>query len=309
MKKALFAILATVAMVACSNDEIVREAAPEAISFDTFVEKATRSVVDPSYTATTVPNFGVNAFVSNAVLLDDERVTNDNGVFTYTNTQYWIDEASYQFAAVSPYYETVATLNEAQDEITTTLTGFTNTSDGIDLLYAFDEAVGKASNNELVALDFRHCLSKVKFSFENQYPATNTSVKVSNIVLKNSYVSGDVVLKEQSTVWSNQNGELLLDFGMATDKEGTEAKEGELVYFGYGTTYESYNERLLIPGLRQYEVAFDVTIRVSGVDIKKFPYEITVNADLEPGHAYDFKGVITAGEEIKFSVNSIDGWE
>ena len=34
MKKTLLAILATVAMVACSNDEIVREAAPEAIGFD-----------------------------------------------------------------------------------------------------------------------------------------------------------------------------------------------------------------------------------------------------------------------------------
>ena len=84
MKKTLLAILATVAMVACSNDEIVREAAPEAIGFDNaFIDNATRSKFDPSLTVSTLNDFAVYGYVqkdaNSAVLFDGIRVYK-NGV-------------------------------------------------------------------------------------------------------------------------------------------------------------------------------------------------------------------------------------
>ena len=94
MKKILFATLATIAMVACSNDELISQAAPEAITFDTFVENATRSV-DPSLTLDGLKEenvgFGVYGFVTGdtanaetttAPIFTNEHVTYENGAWT-----------------------------------------------------------------------------------------------------------------------------------------------------------------------------------------------------------------------------------
>ena len=61
MKK-LFTILAVAAtLVSCAKEDVVREAAREAIGFDNaFVENSTRSVNDPSFSNTNLfANFGV----------------------------------------------------------------------------------------------------------------------------------------------------------------------------------------------------------------------------------------------------------
>ena len=91
MKKTLLAILATVAMVACSNDEIVREAAPEAIGFDNaFVENSTRSVVTPGYSTTNLFNdFAVYGFVEDAVLFNGTKVAKDGSVSNGVLKQEW----------------------------------------------------------------------------------------------------------------------------------------------------------------------------------------------------------------------------
>ena len=68
MKKTLFAALALVAMASCSNEEVLEVAQKEAIGFENaFVNNSTRSVVDPSKTATDFHSaFKVFAFVDSA---------------------------------------------------------------------------------------------------------------------------------------------------------------------------------------------------------------------------------------------------
>lgn len=337
MKKTLLLVAAAVALVACSNEETVHQSAPEAIGFDNaFVENSTRSVNDPSLTATTLTDFAVFGFVEGAPLFDGVKVGKDvtNGEldsdWKYAGTQYWIAGAQYNFNAVAPYTNGGWTKTAATKDATTL--SFTN--DGAtDLLYAYAAQEGKVSGNTAVAFTFRHVLSKVKFSFENAYNATNATIRVKNVKIVDAYKTGSVVLTG-ATAWSNQakaDG-FVLDFGMATDDQTTDAKENVEVAFAYGKTYESQKELFMIPGAGTtsfnvtngetttqktgYTIKFDVELLVSGTLVKT--YNHTINAVFAPvaGNSYDLKATINAEnidpehaqEPIEFTVNTLPGW-
>lgn len=334
MKKTLLAILATVAMVACSNDEIVREAAPEAIGFDNaFVNNSTRSVNDPSFDADNMfSDFAVYGFVEGATLFDGIRVAKENLAedqtktgWEYAGTQYWIAGAKYNFNAVAPLTDGGWTKTNATKDATTL--SFTNNGT-TDLLYAYATAEGKVSGNATVGFTFRHTLSKVKLSFENGYNATNATIKVRDVKITDAYSTGNVVLTD-ATAWSTQSGKLELAFGNAVADDATST---DAPAFAYKTTLESYNELFMIPGAGAtsftvtngetttsktgYTVTFTVDLLVSNVVVATYPH--TIYTDFAPvaGNSYDLKATINATnidpnhaqEPIEFTVNTLPGW-
>ena len=322
MKKIFIAIVALAAAAACSNSEIV-SLNQEAIAFDNaFVNNSTRSVVDPSMTNenltgafavyATVADAADSADANTAYLFNNEEVTgsgttvNGNASWSYTNTQYWIDGAHYKFAAVFPYE---CAVDNAYDKATET-TSLSFTNDGItDLLYDTAIATGEATGNAPVAFSFRHTLSKVRFSFLNNYNGDGVTIAVKDIKIHNAYKTGDVALTATTTTWSNQANSLELEFGNAnTTKENTAAAA-----FAKGTEVESHNEFLLIPANYTAEnklsISFSYDVLVNGTVIKNFPQTPAVTVNLEPGHAYDFKATITNGEPIVFTVTEIDEWD
>ena len=345
MKKTLFAIGAMVAMVACSNDFVVKEAAQEAIGFDNaFVDNSTRSVVDPSLHAGNLTNFQVFGYVEGAPLFDQANngVTvigegvGDDASWTYEGTKYWIKDANYNFNAVAPY--TNGNWAKSTDNTATTATKTTLSFDNngtTDLLYATATAVGmEAGENDPVAFTFRHTLSKVKFSFENAYNASNTTIRVKDIKITDAYAKGSVVL-DADTDWTPvaDSNNLTLDFGMATDDQATTSvKENDVnVAFAYGKTYESQNELFMIPGAgateydntdptkKGYTITFTVELLVSGQDINQdddYEHTIYTNFIPEPGKSYDLKAVInhtnidpeTSQDPIEFTVTKINDW-
>lgn len=74
MKKVFFLGIAAATMLAsCSKDETVDVPQGKAIGFsNTFVDNATRSVVDPSFTVGTLGNFAVYGFTQNGQIFDGE---------------------------------------------------------------------------------------------------------------------------------------------------------------------------------------------------------------------------------------------
>ena len=331
MKKTLLAILATVAMVACSNDEIVREAAPEAIGFDNaFVNNSTRSANDPSYSSKEggkmFTSFRVYGFVEGAPLFEGTEVTGsgfgENGNWTYTDTQYWIAGANYDFHAVAP------TTDNMSKVVYTAANGVTfdynNVSGEEDMLYAFAEATGLVSGNDAVEFDFRHILSKVKFSFVNGYDASNATLKVTNVKITNAHKTANVALNNTTVTWTGNNGETDndLDFGAATCREDTTAAKD----YAFGSIYESDNERFVIPSaVYEYEVTFTVELWINGVQVDVDSktagvqgYNHTATAKFAPvaGNAYDINATINAKnidpnhaqEPIKFTVTKITDW-
>lgn len=340
MKKTLLMIAAAFAFVACSNDETILQAQPEAIGFDNaFIENSTRSVSDPSWSNTNLfADFAVYGYVENAPLFDNVKVSGSalNGTWTYTNTQYWIAGAKYNFAAVAPYSNGAngefSVAANGSDYVGTTVLPFTNNGTN-DVLYAQNtQVVGATENNAKVAFTFRHILSKVKFSFENGYNASTATIKVYNVKIENAYKTATATLGVNSTAWDKQAGTLELDFGNASDDEKTtETKENAEVAYAYGATYESFNELFLIPGdapettyekdgesvtENAYKVTFKVDLLVNNTIVKT--YNHTAYAKFVPvaGNAYDIKTVINAEnidpenkqEPIEFTVTTINKW-
>lgn len=323
MKKIILAALAVASFAACSKTEVVGVTESNAIAFDNaFVDNATKSVYDPSFTNTNLfTDFAVYGFVEGAVLFDGTQVsksiTNTDLVsdWKYAGTQYWIAGANYNFNAVAPMTDGGWTKTAAAAASTTL--SFTNDGE-TDLLYATAAQQGQAENNAKVAFTFRHVLSKVKFSFENAYNATNATIRVKDIKITNPHKTADVVLTN-GTVWSNQTADdLVLEFGMATDDEATADKENVEVAYACDKTYESQNELFLIPSATdyEYEVKFKVELLVSGSVVKEYAHTVKAKFAPVPGNSYDIKAVINATnidpehaqEPIEFTVNTLPDW-
>lgn len=331
MKKTLLLVAAAVALVACSNEETVRQSAPEAIGFDNaFVENSTRSVNDPSFDADNMfSDFAVYGYVEGATLFDGTRVAKvgdagltdftdqENTDWKYNGTVYWIAGANYKFHAVAPLTDGGWTNNgTVADQAALSFTNNGTT----DLLYGYYAEQGKVSGNDYVAFTFRHILSKVKFSFKNDYNATNATIRVKNIQITDAYATGNVVLTDANTTWSAQNGTLLLNFGNAA----TTAVDAEQT-IDHLSTVESYNELLMIPGAgpavvdakNTYTVTFTVDLLVGGSVVKS--YNHIINAEFAPvaGNSYNLTATINPEnidpaneqEPIEFTVTAIDGWD
>ena len=325
MKKIFIAALAIAALASCNKTEVVGVTESNAIAFDNaFVDNATKSVNDPSFTNSNLfTDFAVYGFVEGAVLFDGTKVskgiTNDKlqSAWKYEGTQYWIAGAQYNFNAVAPMTAGGWTKTAANAESTTL--SFTNNGT-TDLLYATAAQEGKVTGNTAVAFSFRHVLSKVKFSFENAYNATNATIRVKDITITNPHKTADVVLTA-ATAWDNQTTAdgFKLAFGMATDNEATtDAKENVEVAYAFGKTYESQNELFLIPSATdyEYEVTFNVELLVSGTVVKTYAHTVKAKFAPAPGYSYDIKAVINAEnidpakaqEPIEFTVNTLPDW-
>lgn len=319
MKKTLLLVAAAVALVACSNEETVRQSAPEAIGFDNaFVENSTRSVETPGYsTSSMFTDFAVFGFVEGASLFDGVKVGKDvtNGElksdWKYAGTQYWIAGANYDFYAVAPFnggwsVKTGTTPTDAGATLSFT------TADGTqDLLYAsIVERQGAGEGNTAVAFTFKHILSKVKFSFENSYNASAATIRVKNVKVTNAYTTGDVALAAAAT-WDNQANTGAFSFGNAAVASADATVDED---YAFGTTKESYYERLLIPANAEWNITFDVDLLVSGEVIDTYNHTAKATIDLQPGMSYDINAEITAAnidpehaqEPIEFTATMTD---
>ena len=328
MKKTILAVVALVAvgMTSCNNDEELLQG-NEAIGFsNVFVDNSTRSFSDPSYTNSNLfKDFAVYGFVEKATLFNGNQVTGSgvNEKWTYEGTQYWIAGANYNFAAIAPKSNAgwkTASCTFDGNNVTTTLS-FTNNGT-TDLLYSNPATIqGMVSGNEAVPFTFRHLLSKVKFSFTNNYNASNATIRVRDIKINNAYSEGDVTLTSAATTWSNQSdNKLVLSFGNAAE---VSANSDEVI--AYSTTVESYNELLLIPGAATpleddqnagYKVTFIVDLLISGTLVKEYEHTAYVNHEFVAGHSYDIVAEIAATnidpeneqEPIEFTVTEVNGW-
>lgn len=323
MKKTLYAAVALVAMVACSNDYVVNGVDKEAIGFaNVFVDNSTRSAVDPSYNNNKLfADFQVYAYVEGTPLFFNDEDTNTgvtvkgatvDGVTTwsYDGLKFWIPTAKYNFSAVAPKtngnWEMLKEGAGYKTDSNSTVISFVNNGE-TDLLYAQSPTIeAKTTGNGAVAFTFRHILSKVKFSFKNEYNDDNTTIRVHDIKINNVYRNGVVKLDYGYTSWIGLSDKTLtLDFGGAnTTKENSEPQP-----FGFGQEVESHYERFLIPINNELNITFKYDIIVGDQSIKTFEVESNVEINRQPGKAYDFVATITSGEPIVFKVEEIKNWD
>lgn len=329
MKKIFLMGLATAAMLAsCSQDETVEMAQnTRAISFsNAFVDNATRSVVDPSFTVGTLGNFAVYGFTQNGQIFDGVPVSSaDNGnTWTYNPIQYWVEGNQYAFAAIAPASVSVSgeALTGSSDKVGMTVS-FTNNGK-TDLLYAAADPVNAdesfMASPQPVGLTFKHQLSKVKFSFKNNVSGAY-NIKVTDVKITDANSTGTLTVNDAAdNAWSNVTGnDLELSFGAA----GT-TNESTADAIAFGSEVETYNEQLMIPtaSTESYTVTFTVELLSGTVSMGTYNHTATIKGvELKLGYCYDFAAELNAEnivvdpddpdaelQPIEFEVDEISPW-
>ena len=325
-------IAAAAMLASCSLDETLETARDtRVIGFsNAFVDNATRSVVDPSFTVGTLGNFAVYGFTQNGQIFDGVTVSSaDNGsTWTYNPIQYWVEGNQYAFAAIAPANTVVADEKLFGSDVADYKVGmtvsFTNTDGKTDLLYAAaanvdaDEAFMAAP--QPVGLTFKHQLSKVKFSFENNVSGAY-NIKVTDVKITDAKSTGTLTVSTAAdNAWSNVGGDPLeLSFGAAGITSETTADA-----IGFGTEVETYNEQLMIPtaSTESYNVTFTVELLNGTVSMGTYNHTATISGvELKLGYCYDFAAELNAGnivvdpddpdaqlKPIEFTVNEISTW-
>jgi hypothetical protein len=283
----------------------------EAITFeDAFVCNATRAA-DPSTTAATLGAFDVWGFLNehDGTVFSDQDVIFEYGKWSYIGTQYWVPGQTYYFSALAPMNsanikENLATGDAAKKGLGTIT--FTNTDGTEDLLYSSLSVKSKDIHevNTPVTLQFKHLLSKLKFTFRNGFVTDNVSIKVTNVRMDvPSKASIDLAQDDYSKDWIIiGDGVLNLDFG---DVETIRNNKGA----------EAANERLTIPTDRKhkYTITFDIEVFIGDLSVYKISKESSITGvALEMGKAYNFITEINPENlefnAIVFDVVQVDKW-
>lgn len=308
MKKLFISMLAVAALASCSQEDVIVADKGEEIGFNSFVENSTRAT-DPSLNTETFTSFNVWGTIDgtgNAVAIYAGDLVSGtigaNSTWTCDKTQYWINGAVYNFTGVKN--GTVATLDNGLPKTIT----FAYTNGSVDLVYARSKQyTGKAADNDKVALEFKHLLSKVKFTLENTtsdatnvgvYTYTLTDVKITNAIVDGTYTVADTknVNDTYNVVgaWTNNQ------------TSGTEVTFENITGVTNGTSMDSANEKLIIP-MTNATVSYNVNIYYGGEIITTIPGSATV-AEFKPGYAYNLKLSTGLNNEIKFTVTEEPEW-
>lgn len=320
MKKLLVAILSLAALVACSQDSVVKTPESTAISFDNmFVENKTRAAADPSTTTANIDEFAVWGFrnTPDELVFSNERVYKNGAEWTYDNLQYWMEGKDYFFGAVSPVnHEDVTVDTQTMSKSGLGTISFTNTDGSVDLIYAEKVVYASEINPsapEKVKLQFAHLLSRVKFSFKYNFPNELTTVAVKNIKINNSPANGYIDVTAARADWSwnlPQNGEtLVVDFGHV--ENGSE-------FAAMDTYYESDKYRLIIPtdATRNHDITFDVVVYNNHVEAQTYSISSTLkDKAFVQGKSYNIVTEITPDnivdgglKPIEFDVIEVEEW-
>lgn len=324
MKKIFLIGLTAAAMLAsCSNDETVEMAQQKAIGFsNAFVNNGTRSVVDPSFTTTSLNDFAVYGFTQNGQIFDGVKVSKGGAAWSYDNVQYWVPGNTYTFGAIAPHSAANVSdvkLPEGATKVEMKV-AFTNTdADQVDLLHAEPAQITDvtATYTTPVSMTFNHQLSKVKFSFQNSVGA-GYNVKVSNVKITDAYEKGTLTVGATENTWSNQTDKaLVLNFGNVV-ADGATADEAAVI--ANAATLESYNEKLMIPMVSSatYTVTFTVELFKDNVPLGTYNHTVQIkNVEFKLGYCYDFKATLTHEnivdpenplKPIEFKVDGITDW-
>lgn len=324
MKKVfLLGIAAATMLASCSKDETVDVPQGKAIGFsNTFVDNATRSVNDPSYSNTNLfNNFSVYGYSNDAQIFAGDVVSNNSGSWTYQNLRYWMNDKTYLFAAVAPVDNNNIDVSNVTKGSSNVAMAITFTSNGKnDLLYAAPSAITVSETSPApasVGLTFEHMLSKIKFSFENAVSGAY-DIKVTNVTF-DAKQKGTLTIADGGTkTWATDGSVTPLNFGYVVGENATtETSAAETI--GYNKQGETYNEMLIIPtGTGAlYKIGFTVEILSNGTTVDTYTRSALLqDFEFKPGYCYDFLAKlnyqnITGGDELKpivFTVSTITPW-
>lgn len=330
MKKSYLPLAATACLLlaSCSQDELVQAPEQPAIGFDTFVGKTTRA---DDATNTNLRRMSVYGYIGGdtpAKIFDGTLVsrTDQAAEWTYSPLQYWTAGKNYFFTAISSpatqgnnhfSYTWANTLPSATAGFNGTGTiSFNNAAAGgnEDVVYAsapMTTADPLTTSPGKVGFIFKHALSRVKFTFNNQMGSTAYTIKVYNLTINNATSTADLVLGDQNPTWSNHANTTVLTLrDNLFDPQTQTAANNASVASG---------TKFVIPGTLTFNITFSVDLILNGTTLATYNHvaQALPETVFQNGHSYNFVASLTPDNidpdnemlPIEFTVTDVEGWE
>lgn len=306
MKKILLTIAAVAALASCSNEDVLDYSRTEIAFGSAFIENSTRALGDDYSGSKALKQFTLygtvtgNAATVNLYNAATVRGNVGDATWTCSQTQYWVPNASYKFAAVVD--GTVKTADTYGMPLTL---GYTVANGGDDLLYAEANAATDAAatptsgvTDGVVAFTMNHLLSKVYFHITNAAGSDAYSYQVTGITVNNALKEGTYTIPQGSTPekW-----------------EGT----GDLDGLSFGTTGELDNgdeadateDQLIIPAAQTLEVVISYDILFKGTKISETTATKSLTHTFLKNKVYRVGVVLPApGNPIQFTISTAPAW-
>lgn len=304
MKKFSAAFLSAATLVAlttaCSSSEILEEGPAlqtGAISFGTTnIANASRAAVtgtlsnDNFSTFFVFGSYNTSALGTVTIFSGDQVTKQANGDWTYSDTRYWLPEATYNFYA----YSCGNSGENSSTNATPVLDGKLRLENfkmhgTHDLIYAEATGISGADNSQnpqKVNMEFRHILTRVKFSFHGNVPGNDYKMRISDVKLEN-LLNEATYDGEFWDKYNKKDGELAISFS-GTDNlvpvTGTDNLECIPVFVIPNQRYiENYNDNNYVDLIFTMVIERDVV--KDGVTTTEPVLTRTVKAQWEPNWA------------------------
>ncbi len=335
MKKLFILAAAIVAFASCSKDPetVINDGS---IYFTNALTTRTTVVTDAS---SLQKGFKVLGYANDLEIFSNAEATyaSDKNAWTVSPVKYWANNTNYNFFALYSVNADYKFTNiTSTDKTSATLASFTNTGDD-DLVLAGRNITTDNGGKDRGAAElvFKHALSRVKFSFKNDYSDTAdnvaTKIKVSDVKLIGQVKTADVTITSavnaddipqnpalgtstSAITWSNiatTGTNLDFAFDAKDDSYGDGDKIAE-------QTTETTDYQYIIPNTATYQLACLIQVfdendnlirefdkRASYIDVK-----VSGNDELKhiAGESYNYTMNITSDlNNITFTV-AVEEW-
>lgn len=322
MKNVFYTLLVIAALSSCSQEEVVSTIERTPISFgNVFVEKSTSSRADGD-AATTTPTGPVDFTYSNSYfdefyvfgtvtgntnntvkIYDKNKVSGViNGAWNCDVTQYWIPRSKYEFMALAGIGSNELDYNSGLMPVSIKY----NLASQTDLLYATasrDLKTHPEQEKEPVDFTFDHLLSKVQFTFINEFPeASGVQLKVSDIKITNAPTEGTYQFSEGTWTIDASAGRGELNFSSGGNNQWILPNR------------KGYSDKvgLLIPAKSPQTLCIYFKVYNNKTVDKPTEFDdLSVDIKLQPGHSYNLTATLNAQNvsgvlPITFQITSND---
>lgn len=292
MKKFFFcAAAAIVALASCSKTQVVYNDAPQEIGFKAVTGAITKAVQTKN---NFTQDMGVIAYQSgktdvyftNAQFV--EKTVDATTTWNGETPKYWPIDSSLDFFVYSPYQASGVTPTNTANPKTLAVEVADNSSEQYDYLYSTAYITGKSKTSGNISVDFDHALAYVTVNFSGEDVITLSKAK-----LNGTYQSGTYTVTygdPTSVEWSSQGTSKDLD--LPVGELTTDYTQSWLVVPEDGHNVDN-------------TISFNYTI--AGMDGNSISKSIPLTETWAAGTHYTYNVTIGANE-IKFTVNSVDGW-
>ena len=312
MKRLLLIISSIFALVACSSEGVSPSADDKAISFSNVSTRAALSDLETN-------GFGVWAGMKAndapyIPILENEKVYQDKGAWTYENKRYWLDGYLFSFVACYPrkgqYYTFDADSNTVKLVVD-------ETPSEVDFLMATNDTDTKEEGySTTVSLAFDHVLTQVGLKiWRDGGKHQNDQMRITKVTLGNIYKGGSY--SSATGTWTLNNDKLTVEkvYTEFTDKDDIGAalvnNDGTLVTGG-DAAEQPFDAMLLMP-----QTTSDISLKIAyqlkrqnAAEWESAELETKLSVDWDKNKRYTYNVVLSSVTDITiyYIQTKVDPW-